>query len=125
MIFTVAFWKGAGERALKTFLQAGIAAFIGTLGLSGASSFNVLANLPLLLSAAEVGAGIGLGAAILSLCTSLGNASFTAGVPAAIVTLQAPGAAEPVDEIDPAALPDYDAPTVGKDVGPADEEPKA
>lgn len=123
MIFTVAFWKGAGERLLKTFLQAGIVAFIGTLGLSGAGSFNALANLPLLLSAAEVGAGFGLGAAILSLCTSLGNASFTAGVPA-VVTLQAAAEDAAADEVDPAALPGYDTPTAGKDLGPADEAVK-
>lgn len=105
MIFTVAFWKGAGERALKTFLQAAISAFLGTLGLSvtGSTGFNVLAHLPVLADAAEIGAGFGLGAAILSLCTSLGNARFTAGVQDAVIQPVAVATVEPVDLANDAA----------------------
>lgn len=73
-MWTKAFWKGAGERAIKTFFQ--------TLG-------SVLA---VLTGADLVDSGIGLAdvgwlgvlstaalSAILSLATSIGNADFTAG----------------------------------------------
>lgn len=73
-MWTKSFWKGAGERAVKTFFQ--------TLG-------SILA---ILTGADLADSGIGLGdvgwvgvvstsllAAVLSLATSIGNADFTAG----------------------------------------------
>lgn len=76
-IWTAAFWKGAGERMIKTFLQSFIPALLIALGISGVGDFNVF-TAPWL-SALEVSLGISLGATFLSLCTSLGNADFTAG----------------------------------------------
>ena len=84
MIWTLAFWKGAGERSLKTFIQT----FTATQ----------LANLAGAISAWEVdwgvtlqeSAGVALLAAIFSLLMSLGNANFTAGTPL-------PAAGEPAE----------------------------
>lgn len=74
-IWTLAFWKGAGERAIKTAAQT----FLAVVGVNTIS----------------VGVGLGFGdipwsqdlsitgvATLLSLVTSLGNASFTAGAQA-------------------------------------------
>lgn len=65
-IWSVAFWKGASERAIKTFFQTGLA-YVGVTALL-VTDVNWV-------TVAEAGA---LGA-ILSLATSIGNASFTAG----------------------------------------------
>lgn len=80
MIFTLAFWKGAGERALKTFMQTFVAVLIAGVG---AEAVGVSAGLldADWLTAASVAAL----AAVLSLATSVGNASFTAGEPPVIV----------------------------------------
>ena len=67
MIWTLAFWKGAGERALKTAAQTAI-------GLMGTSA--LIEQVPW----AVVGSGTAF-AVILSLITSIGNADFTAGLP--------------------------------------------
>ena len=66
MIFTLAFLKGAGERAVKTFSQT-LAALIGAgqLGVLDVDWVTVLSV-----------AGL---AAIPSVLTSVGNADFTAG----------------------------------------------
>lgn len=77
MIWTAAFWKGAGERVLKTFIQTFLAALLPALGASSSGVLNVW-TAPWIASL-QIGTGLGLGAAFLSLCTSLGNASFTAG----------------------------------------------
>lgn len=78
MIWALAFWKGAGERALKTFLQSFIPALLLGLGASTTGVFDAFHApwLTALLSALSVA----VGAAFLSLCTSVGNASFTAGI---------------------------------------------
>jgi hypothetical protein len=76
-IWTGAFWKGAGERMLKTFLQTFIPSLIIGLGVSGDSTLNVF-DAPWS-AAAVYSLGISLGATFLSLCTSIGNADFTAG----------------------------------------------
>jgi hypothetical protein len=69
MIWTRAFWKGATERAVKTFGQT-LAAVLVAAEVVGL--FDV--DWPGALSAA------GLAAAV-SLFTSIGNADFTAGIP--------------------------------------------
>ena len=69
MIWTVAFWQGAGERSLKTFAQSLVAIIgVGTLGLLDV-------DWPAALSVAAL-------AAVVSLLTSVGNADFTSGVEA-------------------------------------------
>jgi hypothetical protein len=65
MIWTAVFWKGAGERAIKTFFQSFVA-LIGTAQLIQAVDWKVVLSGSLL-------------ASILSLATSFGNADFTSG----------------------------------------------
>lgn len=74
MVWTKKFWQGAAERALKTFLQTGVAVLVAQVG---AETIGVTAGLTDVnaLSALNV-AGL---AAFLSLATSVGNADFTAG----------------------------------------------
>jgi hypothetical protein len=72
MLWTKEFWKGAGERAIKTFFQS----FVAILGTSAV----VLQDVDWLF----VASGATL-ATILSLATSIGNADFTAGTPTAVV----------------------------------------
>lgn len=68
MIWTIAFWKGAGERALKTFAQALAALIVGNgIGLLDVQWGSVLSV-----------AGLALVASVL---TSIGNADFVAGAP--------------------------------------------
>jgi hypothetical protein len=68
---TAAFWKGLGERALKTFCQALIAAIgtgaVGLLDVDWRSALSVSAM-----------------AALVSVLTSLASPSFTAGAPATV-----------------------------------------
>lgn len=66
MIWTKEFWKGAGERAIKTFFQTFVA-------LVGTAVF--LQDVPWI----AVLSGSAL-ATLLSLATSIGNADFTSGV---------------------------------------------
>lgn len=70
MIWTVAFWKGAGERLLKTLAQV-LAAQIGTeaVGITSLDWPQMVA--------------ITATAGVLSLLTSIGNADFTSGKPPA------------------------------------------
>lgn len=71
MLWTKAFWKGLGERAIKTFFQSGVAA-AASLGLvSGASTLGEVPWTTVLSIAAL--------ATVLSAATSIGNADFTAG----------------------------------------------
>lgn len=72
MIWTVAFWKGAGERAIKTFFQT----FVALIGTTAVLLQDV--DWLLILSGSAL-------AAVLSIATSLGNASFTAGKEPVIV----------------------------------------
>lgn len=66
MIWTKAFWKGAGERAIKTFAQAGVAFVTAdTVGLLDLD-YVALASVS------------GL-AALVSVLTSVANAEFVAG----------------------------------------------
>lgn len=65
-MLTKAFWKGAAERALKTFAQALVAVIgVGAVGLLDVDWLGAL-------SAATL-------ATVISLLTSIGNADFTAG----------------------------------------------
>lgn len=67
MIWTLAFWKGAGERAVKTFAQT----IVATIGVNTALTLGQVNWL--------VDASVAAVATVLSLFTSIGNASFTAG----------------------------------------------
>ena len=72
MLWTTAFWRGAGERALKTFAQALVAVIgVGAVGLLDVDWLGAL-------SAATL-------ATVVSLLTSIGNADFTAGQTPVIV----------------------------------------
>lgn len=74
MIWTSEFWKGSGERGVKTFAQVFVA--VATLGV-GADAVGASAGL------ADVGwidaLSVAAAATVLSVATSIGNASFTAG----------------------------------------------
>ena len=73
-MFTIEFWKGAGERAVKTFLQTFVAVVVAGLG---ADAVGVSAGL---LDVSWLDAlSISALATIMSLATSAGNADFTAG----------------------------------------------
>jgi len=74
MIFTVAFWQGAGERLLKTFVQTFLATLTAMIPVGATSAFG-LDWKTLLIGAL----GVALLAAFYSLATSIGNAKFTAG----------------------------------------------
>lgn len=77
VIWTGAFWKGAGERMLKTFIQTFIPLEVAGLGAADATNFDVF-GAPWV-TATVAAAGLALGSTFLSLCTSIGNADFTAG----------------------------------------------
>lgn len=73
-MFTIEFWKGAGERAVKTFLQTFVAVVVAGLG---ADAVGVSAGL---LDVSWLDAlSVSALATIMSLATSAGNADFTAG----------------------------------------------
>ncbi len=65
-MWTASFWKGAGERAIKTFFQT----FVALIGTSAVLVQDV--DWLLIVSGSAL-------ATILSLATSIGNADFTAG----------------------------------------------
>jgi hypothetical protein len=65
MIWTAAFWKGAGERAIKTAAQALLAVFV-----VGVSVFDIDPQAALAIAATAV---------VASLLTSIANADFVAG----------------------------------------------
>lgn len=101
-IYTIAFWQGAGERALKTFIQTGVAAFAASV-VGKTTVWDIpwgTAGLSIL--------GVSLLAAILSLVTSLGNADFTSGAPA----VEAPAAPVADPAPTPAPVPAQAAPAV-------------
>ena len=73
-MFTTEFWKGAGKRAVKTFLQTFVAVVVAGLG---ADAVGVSAGL---LDVSWLDAlSVSALATIMSLATSAGNADFTAG----------------------------------------------
>jgi len=80
-MWTIAFWKGAGERAVKTFLQTFVAVAIAGVG---ADAIGATAGI---LDIAWVdAASVALVATILSVATSIGNADFTAGYDQSVST---------------------------------------
>lgn len=78
-MWTKAFWKGAGERAVKTFLQTFVA-----VAITGVGAEAVGATAGLLDIAWLDAASVALVATILSVATSIGNADFTAGYDAPV-----------------------------------------
>lgn len=76
MIWTMQFWKGAGERALKTLAQVLAAAFVVGVPVNAVDVRGAL-----LLAATAV---------VASLLTSILNADFTAGPPVAFVSALPP-----------------------------------
>lgn len=91
MIWTRAFWKGLGERAIKTAAQALLAA-IGVLGADAAGIVDVGWTGVLSMAALTT---------LLSILTSIVNADFTAGKPTR----------EPAVEIDLGRRVDLDPPS--------------
>lgn len=72
-MLTIAFWKGAAERAIKTFIQSFVATLLASIG-AVVSAWEVPWQ-----SALTAALGVSLLSAVLSLATSIGNADFTAG----------------------------------------------
>jgi len=73
-MLTKDFWKGAAERAVKTFLQTFVAVVVAQVGADAVGStagLEAVGWLPALSVAAL--------ATVLSVATSIGNANFTAG----------------------------------------------
>lgn len=74
MIWSVSFWKGAGERAIKTLAQTFVAVVLAGVG---ADAVGATAGL---LDVSWVDAlSVSALAAFLSVITSIGNANFTSG----------------------------------------------
>lgn len=69
-IWTAAFWKGAGERAIKTAAQT----FVAVVGVTGVGTTLGLGQVSWVADLSVTGL-----ATLLSLVTSIGNADFTAG----------------------------------------------
>ena len=69
-IWSLAFWKGAGERAIKTAAQT----FVAIVGVSGVGTTLGLGQVNWITDLSVTGV-----ATILSFVTSIGNADFTAG----------------------------------------------
>lgn len=78
MLWTLEFWKGLAERAIKTFFQS----FVAFVSVSAVA----LADVDWLFALSAAGL-----ATLLSVATSIGNADFTAGVkPPVIEVADAP-----------------------------------
>lgn len=119
MIWTKAFWKGAGERALKTFIQVFVPTAMAALGATSTGTLDAW-TAPWLV-AAQTASGLALGATVISLLMSLGNAEFVSGQPG-VVTAVLDGAEMP-REIHTyyGAMPTATAEPI--DVGPPSSDP--
>ena len=109
------FWKGAGERALKTFVQT----FVAVLGVTAGAVYTVDGFKALPWASALITAAV---SAVLSLATSIGSPGFVAGRPAAaehglvepsghgpaLVDPDDPGMIEPDPDEDPEDEPEAD-----------------
>ena len=85
MIWTLAFWKGAAERGIKTFAQTMVGYIVvGTTGLLEVDW--------------TTGASVAGAATIASLLTSIGNADFVAGTPDVVVKVDVPAPFGQTDE---------------------------
>ena len=73
MIWTLDFWKGVGERALKTFLQS----FLGALTVAVAGKATAW-DVPWA-STAQAALGVAIMATFFSVCTSFGSTDFVSG----------------------------------------------
>ena len=80
-IFTKAFWKGAGERALKTVIQTGAALGFAALGISQTATGDQLLAAAQHVSGSALLAVVeaALLAGVMSILTSLLNSQFVAG----------------------------------------------
>lgn len=80
-IFTKAFWKGAGERALKTVIQTGAALGFAALGISQTATGDQLLAAARHVSGSALLAVVEAAvlAGVMSVFTSLLNSSFVAG----------------------------------------------
>lgn len=77
MIWSKEFWKGAGERALKTFLQVFVPAFVLATGATAEGTLDAW-TAPWLV-ALQTASGLAVGATVLSFLTSLMSADFVSG----------------------------------------------
>lgn len=69
-LWSLAFWKGAGERAIKTACQT----FVAVVGVTGVGTTLGLGQVNWITDLSVTGL-----ATVLSFITSIGNAGFTAG----------------------------------------------
>lgn len=98
-LWTKPFWKGAVERAIKTFAQAFLAVFgVGTAVEVTGSTLNA--------ETWYLAAISGAAAAVLSLVMSLANTDFVAGTTASVSAPAAVGLVAPAPEA--IAIPDGD-----------------
>jgi hypothetical protein len=99
MLWNKDFWRGAAERAIKSFAQA-LVVFVGAAGV-GVLDIDWVTSL-----------GIAVAVALASVLTSVGNADFTAGPPAAVLEFRP---VAPRVNFDPAVAPGpvQPNPTVG------------
>lgn len=79
-MWTSTFWKGLGERAIKTFLQTFVAVAIAGVGAEAVGASAGLLDVSWLDALSVSGL-----ATLLSAATSVGNADFTAGTGKAVV----------------------------------------
>lgn len=103
-IFSIAWVKGAGERAIKSFVQGGITGLLGSGAINAADVASQVPDVLALPWYAALSAGIVM--ALLSIATSVMGADFTAGAPS--TTAQPALEAEPDDQEIDEDVPDED-----------------
>lgn len=103
MIWTKAFWKGTGERSIKTFFQTWVAAFGIQVGAEALTPITPDVFIALPWVTASLTGGV---AALLSVMTSIGSADFVAGeLPRrALIEPVLVARVEPVGDTPPAEL---------------------